>query len=180
MISTPQTAWKGRLSLFKAKQTTLREEFSAYVREHQQDFYRLAYSYVKNRENALDIVQEAVVKALGNLGSLKNPAYFKTWFYRILVNESLLFLRKNKRLVLSDEGFADIVYLDRDIPQAIDLYRAIGKLEPQLKTVVILKYFEDMTFEQIAQVTEGNLSTVKSRLYRALQLLKPLIEESVS
>ena len=82
--------------------------------------------------------------------------------------------------MLSDEGFADIVYLDRDIPQAIDLYRAIGKLEPQLKTVVILKYFEDMTFEQIAQVTEGNLSTVKSRLYRALQLLKPMIEESVS
>ena len=145
---------------------TLREEFSPYVREHQQDFYRLAYSYVKNRENALDIVQEAVVKALGNLGSLKNPAYFKTWFYRILVNESLL--------------FADIVYLDRDMPQGIEVYLAIGKLEAQVKTVVMLKYFEDMTFEQIAQVTEGNLSTVKSRLYRALQLLKPLIEESVS
>lgn len=167
--------------MFKPKQPAgLQEDLVAYIRGHQEEFYRLAYSYVKNRDNALDIVQDAIIRALDSLGGLKNPEYLRTWFYRILVNESLQFLRKNKRIQFDDQGFTDIVYLDRDVPQAVDLYRAVGKLEPSLKTVIILKYFEDMTFEQISQVTGDNLSTVKSRLYRALQLLKPLIEENVS
>lgn len=73
-----------------------------YIIENQQKFYRVAYTYVRNRENALDVVQNAVCKALENYGSLKREDAMKTWFYRILVNESLNFLRKNKREIVCE------------------------------------------------------------------------------
>ena len=65
-----------------------------YILAHQADFYRLAYSYVKDRDAALDVVQESIVKALTKAGSLREPAYVKTWFYRILVNESITWFRQ--------------------------------------------------------------------------------------
>ena len=73
---------------------------AAYIKNDSAAFYRLAYSYVKNREAALDVVQEAVVKALQHISSLRNTDYMKTWFYRILVNECLMYLRKRKICLL--------------------------------------------------------------------------------
>ena len=60
-----------------------------YITAGQADFYRLAYSYVKNRDAALDVVQESIVKALTKIDSLREPAYLRTWFYRILLNERM-------------------------------------------------------------------------------------------
>ena len=70
----------------------------------QADFYRLAFSYVKNRDAALDVVQEAVVKALSKADSLREPAYLKTWFYRILLNESMNYFRRSRGLLSFDEA----------------------------------------------------------------------------
>ena len=67
----------------------LYDSVTAYIIENQEKFYRLAFSYVKNKDDALDIVQNAVCKALDHYESLRNEAAVKTWFYRILVNESI-------------------------------------------------------------------------------------------
>ena len=67
-----------------------------YILANQDKFYRLAYSYVRNQDDALDIVQNSVCKALEHYETLRNEHAIKTWFYRILVNESLLFLKKEK------------------------------------------------------------------------------------
>ena len=76
---------------------------SSYIQGKQTSFYQLAYSYVKESAAAMDVVQEASYKALRSVGGLRNLDYMKTWFYRILVNESLQYLRKNrKRLPLED------------------------------------------------------------------------------
>lgn len=64
----------------------------------QTDFYRLVFSYVQNRDAALDVVQEAVVKALTKVDTLREPAYLKTWFYRILLNECMNHFRQSRRL----------------------------------------------------------------------------------
>ena len=77
------------------KRSTLTE----YIIAGQADFYRLAYSYVKDRDAALDVVQESIVKALTKADSLREPAYVKTWFYRILVNESINWYRRSQRLM---------------------------------------------------------------------------------
>ena len=112
------------------------------IENEQERFYRIAYSYVKNREDALDIVHNAIVKALQSYTGLRRPEYTQTWFCRILINESISFLRKNRRFV------------------------------PLEEIQEILRFFEDMKLDEIAEVLSANLSTVKSRLYRALKLLK--------
>ena len=146
------------------------DEFAGFVHENQHKFYRLAYSYVKNRDEALDLVQEAVVRALQKLSALRQPEYMKTWFYRILVNECLMYLRKRKIVNLPYEDLlSESVSTDLS---SLEMLSCIEKLEPKLKTVVFLRFYEDMKLEEIANVTETNLSTVKSRLYRALKLLR--------
>ena len=65
---------------------TTHQQLTDYIVAHQEDFYRLAYSYVKNRDAALDVVQESIVKALSKSDSLRKPEFLKTWFYRILLN----------------------------------------------------------------------------------------------
>ena len=60
----------------------------------------------------------------------------------------------------------------KDIPEALDLYRAVQSLEPKLRTVIMLRFFEDMKLEEISKVTHTNLSTVKSRLYKGLHVLR--------
>ena len=160
-------------------ETQLYDAFLVFIREHQQDFYRLAFRYVHGQEAALDVVQEALEKGLRGLTSLREPAYMKTWFYRILVNESLTYLRRHRREVLPfEEALADLPAQPApDRAEALDLYAAIDRLDPKLKTVVMLRFFEDMKLAEIAQVTGANLNTVKSRLSTALRRLRLAMEE---
>lgn len=151
-------------------------ELEEYIEAHQDSFYRLAFSYVKDPDAALDVVQNAVVQALANAHTLRERTYMKTWFYRILVNESLGYLRKNRRYLPMEPLEEDFVFEDGDVGERLDVYRAVGRLNPKLRTVVVLRYFEDMPLAEIARVTGANLSTVKSRLYKALALLKADIE----
>lgn len=152
----------------------MEQELLRLIEDNKEKYYRVAFSYVKNRENALDIVHEAIVKALQKIDSLHHRQYLETWFYRILINESISFARKNKKIIYLDELSETPVAVveDADRERYTTLYEAIDHLSPKFKTVVIRRYFEDMKFEQIAQITSTKLSTVKARLYKALKLLK--------
>lgn len=152
-----------------------------YITENQNKFYRLAYSYVQDQESALDVVQNAIIRGLENCYSLKNPIALKTWFYRIIVNEALQYLRKHKRETpLLEEHTAAMIYTEPAFAETRAAYDAVMRLPEQMKTIVLLHYYEDLTLKQIAEITETNLSTVKTRLYSALkQLKKHLKEEEV-
>lgn len=157
---------------------TVKKLLTDYIVGHQDSFYRLAFSYCKNQEAALDIIQEAILKAFSHLSSLKDPDLIRPWFYRILVNESLTYLRKNKRLIpMLEENMIPDNPGHTDLSTSLTLYQEIDRLDEKLKTIIILRFFEDMKLEDIAAVTNCNLNTVKSRLYRALKLLKQSIEE---
>lgn len=142
------------------------------IENEQERFYRIAYSYVKNQEDALDIVHNAIVKALQSCRGLRSPEYAQTWFCRILINESISHLRRARRFVPLEEVRTPAEGAEPEREAYLDLYAALDRLPPELKTVVILRFFEDMKLEEIAQILSANLSTVKSRLYRALKLLK--------
>ena len=153
------------------------QELVLFIESNQERFYRVAYAYVKNREDALDIIHNAIVKALQSYDSLRKPEYAQTWFYRILINESISFLRKNRKLIPMDElpesqFSGQQGASDQFKDEYIDLFAAIDKLPTELKTIVILRFFEDMKLESIAEITSANLNTVKSRLYRAIKRLK--------
>ena len=145
----------------------------------QTEFYRLALSYVKNRDAALDVVQEAIVKALSKVDTVREPAYLKTWFYRILINEAMNHFRRNRNLVSLEEVMADRAAEPRDPGERLDLYDAIDRLSFPEQTVIKLRYFEDMKLEEIAQATGTNLNTVKSRLYKAIRRLKDMTGEEI-
>lgn len=148
------------------------ESLKEYVLSDQNRFYRIAYSYTKNREDATDVVQEAIYKAIAKVHTLDNPDYVKTWFYRILINESLNYIRKNKKYLQKEQALENAIYEDEDLALNYTLYNAVSELEPKMRTVIVLRYYEDMKLAEIAEVTNSNLNTVKSRLYKALELLK--------
>lgn len=154
-----------------------REVITEYVRENQAALYRLAFGYVRNREAAMDIVQDAIVNALTHATSLRTIEAVRPWFYRILVNEALAHLRRNKRVYLVDELEDCLPAKERDLGEKIDVYRAVQRLKSKLKTVVLLRFYEDMKFDEIAKVTGVPVSTVKSRLKKALELLKEELGE---
>ncbi len=144
-----------------------------FIREYQDHLYRLAYCYTKNPEDAMDLTQDAVIKAITKIDTLRERDNIKNWVYRILVNECLMFLRKNKRLLYLEDSIGEIEDERQKIGEdRIDLLRALEHLNPKQRTVIMLHYFEDMKLDEIAAVTETNLSTVKSRLYKGLELMK--------
>lgn len=152
------------------------QQLIKFFEENEKRIYKFAYGYVKDQDIALDLVHEAIVKAMQKRETLKNAQYLKTWFYRILINECLDFLRKNKKILFFEDVKEDNIieqmndFINKN--EYIDLYDAIDELPPKLKTIVMLRYFEDMKLEEIAKVTKTNLSTIKSRLYKAIEILK--------
>ena len=89
----------------------LYEEIVSYIIENQSRFYRLAYSYTGNREAALDVVQNAVSTALEKYRTIRKSEYMKTWFYRVLVNESLTYIRDNGREVLYEPLDLSLIHI---------------------------------------------------------------------
>lgn len=141
--------------------------------ENREAYYRLAYSYVHNQDDALDIVQDAICKALSSSKSLNDPNAIKSWFYRIVVNTSLDYIRKNKRLVyVEDEDLEVIGPSKSDQYEDYDLQKALEKLPTMSKTIITLRFFEDMTFEEIAQILDLNINTVKTRFYTSIRKLR--------
>ena len=156
----------------------VKEILIEYIKDNQEKLYRIAISYSKNEEAALDIVQEAITKALKNINKLSEESYIKTWFYRILINESLQYIRNNKRIHTYElEAIENKVDCNVDFAEGLDVYKYVQDLNEKLKTVIILRFFEDMKISEIAKITKTNESTVKSRLYKGLKELKRLIEE---
>lgn len=148
--------------------------------DNKEKYYRLAFSYVKNADDALDILQESIYKAFTGIGKIQSPEYIKTWFYRIVVNTSIDFLRKNKKaFAVEADILENYIKAEEDIYKDIDLHRAIETLKPDYKSIIILRYFEDLKIEEVADILGENVNTIKTRLYRALKLLKVQMEESI-
>lgn len=149
--------------------------------ENKENVYRLAYSYVKNKEDALDIVQDSIYKAMDNLELLKNPDAVKSWFYRIVVNTSLDFLRRNKRIqTMEPEMIETYCPGAEDVYSDIDLKRTLEDLPIKYRSVIVLRYFEDMKISEVAEVLNENTNTIKTRLYQALQLLRVKLKDEAS
>lgn len=148
-----------------------------HILENQAKSYRIAYSYVPEKEAALDIVQNAICKALENYSSLRKEEAVKSWFYKILVNEAVQYIRKNRREISCEpEKIKEEVYVERAYEPGEEVYRKVCELPEQMRTVVLLHYFEQLTLKEIAEVTDTNLNTVKTRLYAALKRLKTMVE----
>lgn len=141
--------------------------------ENYEKYYRLAYSYMRNEDDALDVVQESAYRAIRDCGKVKNKDYLSTWIYRIVVNTALDLLRKKKKETLTQE-LPEIPVEDQY--QETELRTMLDQLDHKSKTIIILRYFEDLKLEDIAEILGDNLNTVKARLYRSLKKLRLNLE----
>lgn len=151
------------IGIFKEK------KIENYIIENRNIFYKIAYSYTQNEEDALDVVQESIYKALSSTDSLKDVEKIKSWFYKILIRTSIDFIRKNKKYIPTDNVLEESNY---DEYKNIDLDNALNKIPTKYKTIIILRYFEDFKIDEIANILDENVNTIKSRLYTALKKLK--------
>ena len=164
-------------------QKTNRDVFSDKFRQYEADLYRMAYVYVKNEQDALDVMQETAYRAYKNYHTLQNPQYFKTWVTRILINCAIDCIRKNKGELPLEDYAENLPALSHSEEQQISfsttLWQMMDALNPMEKSVVLLKYYEQCTFKEISHLLSLPTGTVKSLLYRGLHKLRTAAKEEL-
>ncbi|HEY5587841.1 MAG TPA: sigma-70 family RNA polymerase sigma factor [Candidatus Paceibacterota bacterium] len=158
------------------------ELFSDLIDSCKENLYKIAFSYLKNEQNSLDAVSETIYKAYKNINKLKNREFFNTWIIKILINSCKTVLKNNKVIYIEEYNTTksdnlDILETDFKLSIKIDLYNAIDKLNDKFKSIIILKYLEDMSIIQISEVLNLPEGTVKVYLRRALGVLKIELDE---
>ena len=153
----------------KMKTASLQQKVEDQILDNYEAMYRLAYSYVRNEEDALDIVQESVYKAIKNAGKVQQEAYIRTWLWRIVMNTAVDLIRSRK----NETGLEEAGETGKeDTYQDFDTLEALKILEPREKAVIVLRFFEDQKLEDIARTLQENTNTVKTILYRSLKKLR--------
>ena len=147
-----------------------------YLVENQTRFYRLAYSCLQDREEALDAVQTAVCKALEKQDGLKDAGAMRTWFYRILVNVCTDVLRQRKLVTFVPPEALDAGSYEDPLPEDGSLARRVDALPPEIAAIVKLRFYEELSLQEISAVVDCPLSTVKTRLYTGLKKLRIALE----
>ena len=163
------------------------DAFAHLVKEYEKQVYHLCLRMVGNSEDAADLAQEAFFKAWKGLKFYKFEASFPTWLYRLTTNVCIDFLRKQKRqltvsLTVEDEEDGQETELPDHAPlpeeqllkkeRQQQIQRAMQELEEEARLILSLRVVEDLSYEQIAQIMDLKIGTVKSRLARARERLK--------
>ena len=149
------------------------EAFTHLINSKKEQLYRTAFAYVKNKEDALDIIQDTVYKAYISIDKLKEPKYFNTWLTKILINNAITFMKKNSKIIYLEENeLNNMSCLDYNPDEKLDLLYAVDELGEKIKKVIILKYLNDLTICEVAKVLEIPEGTVKTYLNKGLSKLK--------
>ena len=152
------------------------KQLTDYLVEDQARFYRLAYSYLHDREEALDAVQTAVCKALEKQDSLRDAGAVRTWFYRILVNVCTDVLRQRKLVTLVPPEALDAGSYEDPLPEDGSLAKRVDALPPEVSAIIRLRFYEEQSLAEISRILDCPLSTVKTRLYTGLKKLRIQME----
>ncbi len=150
------------------------ESFGILVRKYEDFVYTLVFGMIRTNEPARDISQEVFLRAYKGIRRFEHNSSFKTWLYRIAYNTTLAHISREKsRSKALEENVhepKDDTYKNRSLKMTLE--KLIGMLKPDLRAVVILHYYDDLKYEEIAEVLACPIGTVKIRLYRAKYELK--------
>lgn len=151
--------------------------FLEILEKYEHDLYRTAWLYVKNEQDALDVMQETAFRAFKSIRTLKEPKYLKTWLTRIVINCALDRLRKDGRLRCTELNVAEndlrlSTAFEGALVDRLTLEALLSVLSDAERSVVVLKYVHQYTFAEISKTMQLPLGTVKTILYRALNRLR--------
>ena len=168
------------------------DSFNQLVLRWERPIYALAYRVIGREEDARDVAQETFLRAFRALGGFKGQAKFSSWLYRITLNLCRDWIRKERRTPVSQapEGI-DIIELAGEavptdtIEQLVGrnqlsraVSRAMAALPEEQRTAIILKEYHGLTFQEIADMLDCPLSTVKTRLYQGLSVVRRQLEQA--
>ena len=143
------------------------------ITEMKDQMYMVAISLLKNHADAEDIVQDSILIAYEKLYMLKNENKFKPWIMRIIVNQAKMIIRKNSRVIYSEE-IPEAIYEDKNQ----DIWEIVLSMKSELSSVVVLYYEQGYSVKEISKIMSIPVGTVKSRLSKAREQLKKDLEES--
>lgn len=161
--------------LVKLAQKGSNEAFYKLISDHSEKLYKIAFYYFKNQADALEAIQEVTCRAYVKLNKLKEPQFFSTWLTRILINYCIDEQKRKKRVVHVEEINTDQSGIHESDIDTILIEQALDALEPKYKKVIILKYFQDMSIQEISKVLQCPEGTVKTWVHRALAQLRILL-----
>jgi RNA polymerase sigma-70 factor (ECF subfamily) len=167
------------------------ESFNQLVSRWERPIYALAYRTLGREEEARDVVQEAFLRAFRGLKGFKGEAKFSSWLYRITLNLCRDWVRRERRAPLvqvpegvdpvdladaqaSPEPSVEDLVADREMSAAVA--KAMAELPEEQRTAIMLKEYHGLTFQEIAEQLGCPLSTVKTRLYQGLSVLRRRLE----
>lgn len=180
-------------SLAKRAQAGDRQAFAALVETHTHSVYSLCQRLVGNPADAEDLTQEIFLRLFSSLGRYRLGTGLRPWLYRIAVNACLDVLRKRQRRLRvvplgddpadpsqemalpSSEPSPERAYLRQEQRQAV--LGAVRSLPPEYRAVIVLRYQEDLSYQEIAAVLDVPVTTVETRLFRAKRMLRPALGE---
>ena len=156
------------------------ESFNLLVSRWEKRVYNYLLRITGNREDALDLAQDVFLKAYQNLRKLDDPGRFRPWLYRIAHNEAYSLFRKRKPEFDAEDvepeatgaGIAVGGTSVFPIELSLAVATALDRLSPDQREAVVLKIYQGFKFEEMSEILSCPVSTVKSRLYTALELLK--------
>lgn len=164
------------LEILKLVQKGDREAYQEIVVRHMQPAYYVALAFVHNHQDALDISQEAFIRAFRKIKQFDTKRPFFPWFYRILKNLCIDHYKHRRRLnevPLENVRILAVEHEDREMKKA--LWKGIDELPDEQKEIIVLRYFQQLSYQEIAEILDKPIGTVMSSLYYAKKRLKGIV-----
>jgi len=180
------------LYLVKKCQQGDKGAFELLVVKYQSRIFNVILGVVRNRDIVEDLAQETFLNAYRYIGGFKGDSSFYTWIYRIAVNVGINYLSKQKKAVFVDEGVMETEAVVELSSQGMsperslqgkefssDLSRAMGLLPEDIRVAVALREYEGLSYQEIADVTDSPIGTVRSRIFRGRAMLMEELKDHV-
>ncbi|MCJ7689437.1 MAG: sigma-70 family RNA polymerase sigma factor [Clostridiaceae bacterium] len=149
--------------------------FEKLINENKMSLYKIAMGILKDYQDVEDAFQETIIKAYKGIVHLKKNEYFKTWIIRIMINECYKILKINKKMLYIEDVESEDSETDNNLNK-IEVFEIVNSLEDDLKIVTLLYFYEDLPQKEIAKILHIPPGTVRSRLFRAKEKLRLLLE----
>ena len=165
---------------------TVEMAFKTLVKQYKEPLYWLIRKLVLDHHDADDVLQETFVKVYKNIDAFKGESKLYTWLYKIATNESITFLQKKARsLKITEEALQmqlvqnlqSDVYFEGDQIQ-LKLQKAIAQLPPKQQTVFKMRYFEELKYEELAEILDTSVGALKANYHHAAQKIEEFLKEN--
>lgn len=150
-----------------------KDAFVELMKIYERDMYNLTRYMLGNNEATYDVVQDTILTVYEKISTLKNPSSFKSWLLKIVVNKSKSELSKQNKIIFLENSI-EIPIIDKEL-EKIELMSLVSDLPDDFKSVIILYYFNDLSYKEISEILDIPEGTVKSRLFRGKEILHKII-----